>query len=150
MFLLTSLSFNNKQVRSSSKLKSSRLFDQVSNESRKGRNIESVDFAFDIPLPEFKFNCRAFSHVTLASVLRRLHATCDRISPATCKEIPTDTTMITGTSTYRIISAKAAPMGLTTYVIPCFWHIAITSFCILYRLCRGIIGNRLRKTRLNE
>ena len=97
-------------------------------------------------MSESKFRCRAFSHGTLASVLRRSHATCGRISPATYSGITADTA-ITGMSTYVIISTKAAPIGLTTYVIPCFWHSAITSFCILYRLCRGIIGNRLRRRR---
>ena len=45
---------------------------------------------------------------------------------------------------YPTMSLKAVPRGFTTYGTSCFWHKDFTSGAILYRLWRGMVGNRLQ------
>lgn len=44
------------------------------------------------------------------------------------------------------MSAKASPRPFTTYGTLCFSHRDFTNGAILYRLCRGIVGNKLKRT----
>lgn len=48
---------------------------------------------------------------------------------------------------YLTMSMKAVEIGLTMYGILCFLHMLSTRGAILYRLWRGIVGNKLKYTK---
>ena len=51
--------------------------------------------------------------------------------------------------TYLTISLKACPSGFTTYGMPCFSQRDFTSGAALYKLCRGIVGNKLKRKQMS-
>lgn len=48
---------------------------------------------------------------------------------------------------YRTMSCKALSSGFSWYWMPCLAHRDFTSGAILWKLCRGMVGNRLRGAR---